>query len=168
MLSKIFKYAIFFISGVAILAIFAFGILHFSSKGVVYNGVIINAKTQDSANYNARLVFERYERLLRSTRIAKVAIKHIEWSNGGEFISDIRNEGWNLYFQSSAPLSTTQNLGSFSYTVSFSPVILQIVKRYILLVGFLSIMWLLWLTFTRIVNVLPPPQVSIRLITQGR
>lgn len=157
MLSKIFKYAIFFISGVAILAITAFGILHFSSKGVVYNGAIIEAKTQDLTNYNARLVFERYERLLKSTRIAKVAIKHIDWSDGIDFISDIRNEGWNLYFKSSAPLSHTQNLGRFSYTVSFTPVILQIVKRYVLLVGFLSMMWLLWHFFTRIANVLPPP-----------
>lgn len=165
MLKNIFKNIFIAISGIALFTVLSFALLEYKVKDKIFHsGEIVNLKIDDLANCKARLIFNAYDRLLKSTRIANVDIINIAWKHKNDSISDIRNEGWNLYFKSSETIKDKQNLGTFSYKISFYPVFKHIIKYYIYCVACLLIISLLWRIFTSINTILPPPRSDMRIL----
>ena len=118
-------------------------------------------------SYTARIHFEKYAALLRSSSISNVKVISYAWDNSkvdSTAFKDLKHSKRNVFFNSTQDLSAlgVELLGKVEYTIDFKPLLKNIAKYYFNILIFAYISLALWRAFTNLLRSLPPKNITIQ------
>lgn len=149
------KISLCVLSIIAVVGIIGTFMLNQSTKGETYSANLSlheqKVALDDDKNaidgefsYTARIYFEKYAALLRSSSISNVKVISYAWDNkvDSTAFKDLKHSNRNVFFNSTQDLATlgVESLGKVEYTIDFNPLLWNIIKIFI---GILTLTFLL-------------------------
>ena len=159
-----------FVSVICVIGIIVAFALNIATKDKVYNANLTlheqkialddkRNKINGEFSYTARIAFSSLVPLLRSSSISNVCVIKYAWDNAVDFnaFKGLTHSKRNVFFNSTQDLGALglESLGIVEYRVDFSPLMKNILWRFVDIVIFVIVFFALWRMFVDLLHSLP-------------
>ena len=159
-----------FVSVIYVIGIIVAFALNIATKDKVYNANLTlheqkialddkRNKINGEFSYTARIAFSSLAPLLRSSSISNVRVIKYAWDNAVDFnaFKGLTHSKRNVFFNSTQDLGALglESLGIVEYRVDFSPLMKNILWRFVDIVIFVIVFFALWRVFVDLLHSLP-------------
>ena len=167
---KLLKVFLGFVSVICVIGIIVAFALNIATKDKVYNANLTlheqkialddkRNKINGEFSYTARIAFSSLAPLLRSSSISNVRVIKYAWDNAVDFnaFKGLTHSKRNVFFNSTQDLGALglESLGIVEYRVDFSPLMKNILWRFVDIVIFVIVFFALWRVFVDLLHSLP-------------